>query len=465
MFCVKTHLFFFSVAAIFVRNYTDARLQYNDTRHSRDFTALPLIFESPPRNDVTITQDDIDELKNSYGLKKDSILRIQEIYPSNMFMVNGRKYMLDKLERVEIFSKNGIYMLDGKEQVIPEAKVFSKVEDDKQILVLFDWENRLKSILIFDKATGTTVAELVATSEKYLVTLTNDDFDYGELNDKYKFPKDDDELSTNHSILEDVKTNHQQIPTNNSFLELMATNQEVNKTNFSKRLSIFRKCEEYQIIEIAVDYESSFCSHHGGADESFEAFVAVIAATSVKYQQQGLCRKIFVSHLNAHCNTETDPYLDIVAQNLSGCGGYGLLTYFGDSLRNNTNITKRDASILFSGTGLECDEQEKERCIVGCANLSTLCDNDVAYGVTYVTFVNSTDFRATLVAHELGHVSGARHMRRGRGRYIMEPSIRPNVKGFGRKSMRQMNCFMKRSNCPRRFVKAQESIFRMTIEL
>ena len=363
----------------------------------------------------------------TYGLKENAEISFQELRLNNSFEWNKKQYKLDDLERVEVFTENGVYNLNNVKQKLPESKVFTKKKADEKLLVSYNADNKLNSIIIYSGRRSETLAELYAR-DKYLVTITDDMIDYNAMEKKF--------------ILAEGVSDHADDEIGEGILE------NVEDVVWPFRLNMNEPCADYQVVEVSVDFETSFCDHHGGPDQAVEAFAGIMAATSIKYQQQGLCRKILVSRLDGYCDIDSDPYAKQVEQNLSGCAGYGLLTYFGEYYNVTHTYVDRDASLLLSGTGLECETES--RCIVGCANIGTLCRKETAYGVTYATFSNSLNFRSILVAHELGHVSGANHKLFGSGEYIMAPTIKSFATGFSSKSIRKMNCYLEESTCPAR---------------
>lgn len=412
----------------------DARLAED---HNRILFDHPIIFEFPPQNEITLTSNDIENIKRSYMLKQNAILKVQELHSSNKFSVNGKQYTLDEMERVEVFTPDAKYLLDGMEQKFPPVKVFTKSQHDVEILVRFDRKDRLDTIILTNTTTGATVGELVPTLEKeYLITVTNKDVDQRRWNERFR-------LADGVKIKVDEK---------GKWLGSDKTRKDSGLKPKLKRKAD-GPCVEYRVIEIAVDYESSFCSHHGGSENAYDAVISTVASTSIRYQQKGLCRVVHLSQLNGYCNPLEDPYLLAVKENKSGCNGYGLLSFFAEyHIAYRTNV-KRDAAMLFSGTGLECDLKNPDLCVVGCANIESLCSDTEGYGVTYATFVNSTNFRSILVAHELGHISGADHKfstRASRGEYIMEETIEPIAQGFSESSIQKMDCYMDESSCPNR---------------
>uniref|UniRef100_A0A7S1BYA4 Peptidase M12B domain-containing protein n=1 Tax=Corethron hystrix TaxID=216773 RepID=A0A7S1BYA4_9STRA len=178
---------------------------------------------------------------------------------------------------------------------------------------------------------------------------------------------------------------------------------------FSPHQSISTKtqaaCTIFKVIELAVVYESTFCADLGDKDTADQRVISLVAGISLKYQQEGLCTKVNIAHIEGHCESTTDPYKEFVDTNQSGCGSFGLLDGFTQYWNDNRGDIHRDDAQLFSGTGLECSSGG---CVIGCASVRALC-NSRAYGVNYATFSSNTNLVEVLIAHEMGHNCAASH--------------------------------------------------------
>ena len=76
----------------------------------------------------------------------------------------------------------------------------------------------------------------------------------------------------------------------------------------------------FKVIDLAVAYESSFCSQNGSSeDSSNHKVVEIIAGVSQRYQQVRLCTKVKIAYIEGYCNSATDPYKNFVDLNNSGC--------------------------------------------------------------------------------------------------------------------------------------------------
>jgi len=361
---------------------------------------------------IMLSKKGVDDFRKQHDLQTNTILHIQKISPRNSVRVNDKEYFLDDLEPFNIFDLDAISMFEGVEEPLPTFRnnhIFSKEDDYESILLFKDVKNEYgnpKSITIFNKQMGTSV-DLKPIAPTYLVKVESDDVDI-------------DKLSTQYHLSDGQTMEHNPA--------LTVKNIRTSDDEEGKEENTFCFCEK--TIQVAVAYESSFCSELGGKEEAEAEIEEIMASVSQKFGQTGVCSSIKVSHMEGFCSEILDPYKKFIKDNKSGCEGYGLLDKFQRYWQNNRIFVLRDTAHLFSGTGLEC--WGPNDCTVGCAYVGSIC-SEKAYGVSYVTFSNNSNMRAVLVAHELGHNYGADHINSSTD-YIMYPSVHHASNGFSRAS-------------------------------
>jgi len=241
----------------------------------------------------------IADIVNTYDLKPGSQLEIHTISADNKIS-NGRKsYSLDDAIPVSAFTNHATYMFDGVEQQLPEPRLSYKQIGDEFILISKAQNGSTNRVSIYSD-TGELNVQYEKVGDNQFVPISSDSVDYKVLNEKFHYGNSD-------------------------------TTRNLENT-FSPHKSILRKtqgaCTSFKVVELAVAWESSFCSQSGSKDEADQKAIQIVAGVSVKYQQTGLCTKIKISHMEGYCTPSTDPYKQYVDLNQSGCGSTGLLQGF-----------------------------------------------------------------------------------------------------------------------------------------
>ena len=194
-------------------------------------------------------------------------------------------------------------------------------------------------------------------------------------------------------------------------------------------------CESFDLIELAVAYEHLFCDAFGGPVQANAVVQAIVADISLKYQQEGLCTKVSLSHLDGNCDANDDPYAVVFETNGNEnaiCGNpISQLRIFQDYWRNNKSNVRRDAAHLFHG-------YPHSTRTIGCAYIGVLCNTFSGYAVNEVTYGGNRNqvLWNVLVAHELGHNAGTRHDGPNSG-FIMNPGV-CDCQTFSQESIAQM---------------------------
>lgn len=209
----------------------------------------------------------------------------------------------------------------------------------------------------------------------------------------------------------------------------------------------FEACDgTYNIVEIALAYDSTYCGHFGGDEEKADESILLLTEyVSQMFQQQGLCTILQISHLEGHCSEAEDPYIEILSTNKSGCTtseeedddshdhkNIGALNLLANYWAINKSHIHRDVMHLLVGRGLECGP-DGQTCVVGCAHASTLCDTTKSYGINYLTFTDNNLIQANILAHEIAHNCGASHIQRDG--YLMYPSVQAKHISFSEESI------------------------------
>jgi hypothetical protein len=399
-----------------------------------------------------LSDGEIKDFKNEHGIKNSSELSVQPFSEAiNIINVNGNEYSLSNLEPYSVLAPDATATIDGSDDVVPantlsddiiNSSLWSGRVGGADIVVVKDDVGSIEMITVreFDgKETNLyslrlddELTSLSGEDTTLLVTTSSDDYDFDEINGMYHYGEsnrmwegeDDDTLGSNITLP----------PTSN----VTGVN---NIFEDEDSLITLQQCNSYATVDLAIAFESSFCKAFNGNQQSAtRKVVQVIGLASRKFfQNSNLCMKLSITHIEANCNSNNDPYRRM-RLNDSGCNGRpGLL----DDVTNLWNAQRksitRDAMHLFSGTGYRGGE-------IGCAWNKALCRN--AYGVNHVTFRNDLNLQAVLFSHEFGHNLGAQHLGYPSG-HIMNTPINSGSNGFHANSKNQIwNYIDSRPNCP-----------------
>lgn len=374
-----------------VKNPTEAALStpMPDNEYIPDPDAAAARFSMAP--------DLIQKFKTGHFLKDADDLPMQQITTANTFEADGKMYSLDGLTPVNVFTTGATYMEDGAEvDSLPEPAAFLKEEGDDTLLVTQDFnKDKMRTIDIVHTDGSTTYMEEML--EGVVATVRPESRDRESLK---KFVMAHREIDENGDVTyEDEMGEVEADESANDWTRKLL--ESAGETTGEER-NLQSGCSSFRVIEVAIAYESSYCSAVGGASNANAAVQQIVARASTLYENN-FCGKIEISHLEGFCNADSDPYRAGVLLNNSGCGRIGLLDFFANFWRTNRASITRDSAHLFSGTGLECTGNS---CVIGCATRPSLCSSSSSYGVNFITFNRDSQMQANLFAHELAHNAG-----------------------------------------------------------
>lgn len=253
---------------------------------------------------VGIPQDALDKFKEKKFLRDD-------FDPSGQLVLDNRVTLGSEtisvddndLDPFDVFTADANYFLGESKQGMPASSVFrSKV--DPSVLVFKD-DSGLRRVTKTDPAYGIPVSlEQLEDGSSIFVEIGSGDIDESKLKQfNYGEPP---APGMEYRLLQEVK-------------ERVASSDR-----FNRNLAV---CSSYDIIKVAIAYESRFCSKSGGSQGAYNAVVDVVAQASIKYEE--LCAKVQISHLEGYCDSATDPYYNMFAGDICGTAG-SVLTQFKD---------------------------------------------------------------------------------------------------------------------------------------
>ena len=345
----------------------------------------------------------------------------QQISSANTVKAFDLEYSLDSLQPSSVFSQNTFYFFDKDYIDLPLPSVFEKDYDDELVLASYNNKQEIQSVIVQDKVRRQMV-ELKSVGNNKLNVVNNN-------------KNAEDTHADNQGLRNMFKT----ISTISSLIKARAQNQ-----------NIMYECTEYDVIDLAIAYDSSYCNELGGKENVEVEIASVISLVTKMYQQHGLCMKVEISYLEGYCDSANDPYQDMLNQNLDS---NSLLLEFRKYWNANRQNVHRTVAHLFTAKGMSDD-------YIGRGYGASICMKASAYSVNQITWNSSFQNKAALIAHELGHNVGADHIditNSGTSRcisktgdFIMNSVIGSGTAGFHTASVQSMREVVDKRMCMRK---------------
>jgi len=348
---------------------------------------------------------------------KDSLTTIKNTY----IAVNGDQYFLTNLVPMDIYTKDATFIVDGKEQniagpAINESNIFVSEEDSYTVLLVTDDENgqrEVQSVSIFCKNGPEVHMESILPGSNILATIKSEDFhpNYVQILEELEMKGISSNVKTMMNGAEEENEENEEEDIGRGEDGILSDMKdffinEKRKTELDSSSNSANNCSQYYMIQIAIAFDSTFCgqssSRYGNAKKQIEI---TVAQASVRFQGQGVCAKVLVSHLEGYCKPETDPYKTFIDSTGNiGCGtNVGILDKVEKYWFDNKGLVHRKATHFVFAKSLNEN-------IIGCAKIDNLCNNRMSYGVDNFVIFPSANLRGILLTHELGHNVGLRHV-------------------------------------------------------
>ncbi len=351
-----------------------------------------------------LDQSILTEFKHLHQLKDDAVFDFQVIDDSHTFSAKGKKYSLDGLEPVKVYTDDATLMMDGK--VLSEKPhdydlhVFTGTDGSDTIMVSTkegaNGKQEIDTIHVLG-ADGSPDVHLVTVLPGLLTTIRPEDI-IDASKDNVKFDSDDQDGKEIGSFLDGSDNDIYNLKNNFGGRKMLRKSKKQQETNRELQST---GCSSFEVIEMAIAFDSTFCAKDGGGSFSLAKQEAenIVAQASVFYQRQGVCGKIKIKHLEGNCNASSDPNRYILS-NVGTCRALAHFRRFW--LKNRSSISCDSAHLFFN---------EKKGSTMGCAwSGDVLCYIDRKYGVNDMSKLSSNTFgKAILFAHELGHNAGLGH--------------------------------------------------------
>ena len=372
------------------------------------------------------------KILSEHMLNDEAPLPIMYVSRNNTVSLNGHEYSLNSLNEYSIRSPGFVHTVDGKEApTVPQGLLWKgQGENGASVLLVRNENGTPNHIAIKDGDSMTSLCSMPGDSSGAMVAISAADYDYDLMNSMYRYGEDVQVSVEGRGTYND---NPDGIRRALHALDAQPSKQRSNATKPANLHRQLQGCGSFTAMEVAVVYDSSFCSQNGGTPEGAQGRVeAIVAMASQHYEVDGLCITLQISNLEGYCDSATDIYRDVIQSP-------DLLGIFQNHWNSDRQDRPRDAAHLFTGTDFSSDG------VIGVAFVGQVCQLGAAYGIDWMTFTDDLNTQALLFAHELGHNAGAPHLDGDTGN-IMNPVINGGENGFG-SSINDMNGYLGTQSC------------------
>jgi len=332
---------------------------------------------------------DSSSFKKTNELKSETNLDFQVISDTNPTVtVNGKTYSLDVLDPIDIYTADATFTIDDEvlvgESSTIEPHVFVGKEGGDTVMVTTGSDGELLTVDVFGED-GTEVS-MGALVPGIVATVKSEDLDPDFL-ERFKYGSID--YVSSEQTDDDTSTFNQSEPA-----EEIESEPDVSENQDGRSLQ--SGCSNVKVIKMAVAFDSTFCQNEGGSyTRAKQKIERIVGKVSTKYQSQGICTMVRISHVEGHCNSSSDPYRAGINLGRTGCGGHhGVLHQFQAYFKENNPFVTRDVAHLFYGKGLNDG--------AGCAYQDVLCNKSWGYAVNQMYTSNEARL-VDLVTNTLGH--------------------------------------------------------------
>ena len=317
-------------------------------------------------------------------------------------------------------SKDGTYVTENETGEVFPLNVFYASDEDNEIDIVYslDEDGYLETVRVSPKASEdwpTSEEEFEAEMEKngktqnfqrfsnVLVGYIDEDLDLStapKFDSTKKISEEDNEMGMTQG--DEDHSHHRRTQRTDAF------------SAFGKTCSTW----DFLTVRIATDkkFKDRYPDHKSRAQ-------AIFAEATEIYWKESCVWLYMLSYEstvgNSNWNTPNGKHIDTIfspSRVYSGCGGYGVLDVFQDTVKARRSHEHRDFWHLFTGANMSWDA-------AGCAYVNVCRSKDAGYGVNDMQWTNNLRWQAVLFAHELGHNLGLNHHNFRSGRYVMEPTV------------------------------------------
>jgi hypothetical protein len=226
-----------------------------------------------------------DKLRKDSMCKAEAKLPFQAISPFNTVKsANGFDYSPGALSPFSVRASGFKGTVDG-EEIVAASQLWRGTDNGASILLVKDENNEVSYIHIQDDQSEAMIVSSDVPGTKrseMMVTIAAEDYDYEAMNKifyDHAEGQDGDRALANAGF-DDTSTGRELQPT----------------------------CSSLRVIEIAIAYDSSFCTKYEDASAAQSQVEAIVALASQQYEVPGLCTTLQISKIEGYCDPSTDVY-------------------------------------------------------------------------------------------------------------------------------------------------------------
>ena len=257
-------------------------------------------------------------------LKNSTKVQLQSI-SSSIFYKNN-KYSLDGLEQFSILSQK----YNSVNKNVTNSPLWKKEINGTLFLVVKDEHGQIEHVSIVEGEERTDIVAIHANNSQsnevttMYATISMSDYDEDKINTMTKNHKDAFKYSTQTD-------NEIAKKTNSTFAE------QIQKTG--------DHCLTFNIIDVAIAYDSTLCQHFNYNKEQTDRHIQAIVGLASNFYEP-MCLKLRISYMEGYCDSSTDPYHKMVRSK-------SILEMFTAAWRSKRESVQRDVAHLLTGTNFE----------------------------------------------------------------------------------------------------------------
>lgn len=276
----------------------------------------------------------------------------QHVSASGTVSVDGKAYsvLYDDLEELSpmIYSEDAKIFVDGEPRPLDDwnrtrTRVFKGEGPSGETVLVGKKDGEVQSVNIF--MDGSEFAAMEALADGSLASIRSEDFDMDKLRE---------------FTLGDIETEY--IET--EFIEGEEQDYHVglSQNDGGRSLQVAGFCTSYKEVELAIAYDSTFCSAVAGNDENVARSVVEQAVARAWALYEPICVRVKVTHLEGFCDPSKDPYVEVVrnAYHIGCSGGGGALQNFQSMWEKSRRDVRRDTAHFFIGKGYPGSVSDEE---------------------------------------------------------------------------------------------------------